>query len=243
MNPSPLPLSVAHASAWTTFGIGGLAIGMAALLTGLAARNGRRTALRVGIMVPAIMALQFGLARAGILQSWDRFPPPFMLMFVPTLVLTARWAFSNAGAKLAERLPFTLLIGAQAFRLPLELLMHHAAREGVMPVQLSYSGWNFDIITGATAFLVAVLAHRSKADRALLLAWNLVGLALLATVVGIALVSMPPVHAFGMDRLNTWVTYAPFVWLPGVLVPSALFLHLLSLRKLRMEADLARRRS
>ena len=26
MNPSSIPLSVAHASAWTTFGIGGLAL-------------------------------------------------------------------------------------------------------------------------------------------------------------------------------------------------------------------------
>lgn len=243
MNPSSIPLSVAHASAWTTFGIGGLALGMAAVLTRLAAWSDRRAGLRIGIAITAAMALQFTLARAGVFQSWERFPPPFMLMFVPTQVLTVRWALSDAGAKLAERLPFTLLIGAQAFRFPLELLMHHAAREGVMPVQLSYSGWNFDIVTGATAFLVAVLAHRSKAGRTLVLAWNLMGLALLATVVGIALASMPPVHAFGVDRLNTWVTYAPFVWLPGVLVPSALFLHLLSLRKLRMEAGLARRRS
>jgi MFS family permease len=240
MNPPPLPPAILHASAWTTYGIGGLALVMAALLTGLAARSGWRAGLWAGVAIAAVMALQFGLARAGVLQSWNRFPPPFMLMFVPTLVLTIRWAFSDAGTKLAERLPFALLVGPQAFRLPLELLMHHAAREGVMPVQLSYSGWNFDIITGATALLVAALAHRPRAGRTLLLAWNLMGLALLAIVVGIALASMPSIHAFGMDRLNTWVTYAPLVWLPGVLVPTALFLHHHSLRKLWMEAGQAR---
>jgi hypothetical protein len=243
MNTSPLSPPIPHASAWTTFGIGGLALAMAVLLTGLAIRSDRRAGLRVGIAIAAVMALQFGLARTGILQSLDRFPSPFLLMIVPTLVLTIRWAFSDSGTKLAERLPFALLIGTQAFRLPLELVMHHAAREGVMPTQLSYSGWNFDIVTGATALLVAALAHRPQARRSLLLAWNLMGLTLLAIVVGIALASMPSIHAFGRDRLNTWVTYAPFVWLPGVLVPSALFLHLLSLRKLWMEAGQARGRS
>ncbi|MDX1982954.1 MAG: hypothetical protein SFV51_21975 [Bryobacteraceae bacterium] len=39
--------------------------------------------------------------------------------------------------------------------LPLELVMHHAAAEGRMPVQMSYSGWNFDIVTGITAIPVA----------------------------------------------------------------------------------------
>ena len=243
MNPSPLPPGILHASVWITYGIGGLALAMAALLTGLAAQSGRRVGLGAGIAIAAVMALQFGLARTGILQSLDRFPSPFLLMIVPTLVLTIRWAFSDAGTKLAEHLPFVILIGAQAFRFPLELFMHHAAREGVMPTQLSYSGWNFDIVTGATALLVAALAHRPQARRSLLLAWNLMGLTLLAIVVGIALVSMPSIHAFGMDRLNTWVAFAPFVWLPGVLVPSALFLHLLSLRKLWMEAGQARGRS
>jgi hypothetical protein len=59
-------------------------------------------------------------------------------------------------------------------------------------------------------------------------------MAFLSIVVGIAVASMPTTHAFGPDRLNTWVTFAPFVWLPGVLVPIALFLHLVLWRKLRL---------
>jgi hypothetical protein len=208
---------------------------MATLIVGLATISARELGPLLGLGIATAMSLQFWLAHSGILQKWDRFPPPFMLLFVPTLVLTTRLAFSSLGKKLAENLSFMVLVGAQAFRLPLELVMHHAAREGVMPVQLSYSGWNFDVITGATAILVAIVGHRREVARPLLFAWNLMGSALLATVVGIALASMPPIHAFGSDRMNTWVTYAPFVWLPGMLVPIALFLHLLLWRKLRMQ--------
>ena len=37
---------------------------------------------------------------------------------------------------------------------------------------------------------------------------------------------------FGPERLNTWVAYAPFVWLPAVMVVCALIGHLVIWRKL-----------
>ena len=40
------------------------------------------------------------------------------------------------------------LVGVQAFRLPLELLMHRAGGLGIMPPELSYGGYNYDIVTG-----------------------------------------------------------------------------------------------
>ena len=44
---------------------------------------------------------------------------------------------------------------------------------------------------------------------------------------------MPMFHRFGMDRLNVWVADPPFVWLPTVMVLTALAGHLLMFRKLR----------
>lgn len=234
MMPAMSPLSPPAASPLVTYGIGGLAVGMALAMSGLASWISRRSGIRLGIAVALVMAAQFGLAHSGVLQAWSKVPPPFMLMLVPTLVLTTRLAFSGLGTSLARRLPWAMLIGLQAFRLPLELLMHRAVREGVMPVQLSYSGWNFDILTGASALVVAFLSLKGKVGRPLVTAWNLMGSLFLATVVGIALVSMPILQAFGPDRMNTWITFPPFVWLPGILVPTALFLHLVAWRKLRI---------
>ena len=62
--------------------------------------------------------------------------------------------------------------------------------------------------------------------------WNVLGLALLANIVGIAIASTPLFRAFGDDRLNTFVAYPPFVWLPAVLVTGALMGHILVWRKL-----------
>ena len=111
--------------------------------------------------------------------------------------------------------------------------MHRAVTEGIMPVQMSYSGWNYDIVTGASALVVAYLLRRTE-SRGLLMAWNLLGTILLAVIIGVAVASTPFLHAFGTApaQLNTFVTFAPFVWLPLILVPAALFGHLLVWRRL-----------
>jgi hypothetical protein len=126
--------------------------------------------------------------------------------------------------------PIAVLVAMQGFRLPLELAMHEMYERGVMPVQMSYSGRNFDIITGVTAFVVSWLVASGHGGRGLIIAWNLMGLALLLNVVTVAVLSMPLFRYFGDDKLNVWITYPPFVWLPAVMVLAALAGHLLIFR-------------
>jgi len=104
------------------------------------------------------------------------------------------------------------------------------AERGIMPSQMTYTGRNFDIVTGATAIVVAVLLRSGRGGRGLALGWNLLGLALLLNVVIVAIVSTPRFALFGPDRLNVWVAYPPFVWLPAALVLAALAGHLIVFR-------------
>ena len=220
-----MPLS--NASSVTTYGIVAITLVVAAMIMIGARSKG------VAFAIPVIMAAQLYLASSGILRQWERRPPPLMTMLAAGFVMTALLAFrASVGKQMALTLSFAALIGAQAFRLPLELVMHHAASDGVMPVQMSYSGSNFDVITGVTAILVAFLAANGSAPRWLLIAWNALGSLLLLNVIVIAVISTPGIAAFGSDHLNTWVAYAPFVWLPGILVPGALLGHLVVWRKL-----------
>ncbi len=230
-----------EASPAVTYGLAGIAVTMALLLVAMVFYGSRRHAPLAAMILAGVMLGEVALADAGILQRWDLRPPPFMLMFVPLTVMTVRLAFSKFAAALAAAMPLSLLVGMQAFRLPLELVMHQAALEGVMPPQLSYTGNNFDFVTGSSALLVGALLALNLAPRALVTLWNLMGLALLVSIVALALGSMPILHLFGPDKLNTWVTYPPFVWLPGLLVQTALFAHLLVWRKLRATAIAGRR--
>src|SRR5262245_41545777 len=194
----------------------------------------RRLVRRFALAALAWTALLVGAAAGGFLARWDSTPPPFALLPAGIVVLGVVIARSRAGDRLARGLPMAALVGYQAFRLPLELLMHRAYTDGVMPVQMSYSGRNLDIVTGSTAAVLAIALILRPLPRAVLLAWNVMGLALLANIVGIAVLSTPPIHYFGPDRLNTFVAWPPYVLLPGIMVLAAWAGHLIIFRALRL---------
>jgi hypothetical protein len=193
----------------------------------------RRAGLIVGAATAAWMVVTWIAAASGFLQEWDRTPPRFALIVIGVIVVSFALAFSAAGTRIAQHIPLWTLVAIQAFRLPLELAMHALVERGIMPVQMSYSGRNFDIVTGATAVIVALLVKWGSGRLSLVAVWNVLGLALLVNVVTVAIVSTPPIRYFGDDRVVTFVTYPPFVWLPAVMVVAALAGHLVIFRALR----------
>lgn len=104
-----------------------------------------------------------------------------------------------------------------------------------MPVELSFSGYNFDIVTGTGALVIFVLLRSGRSVApAVLWAWNIWGSFCLVAIAFIAVTSSPLVRLFGDDpsHLNTWVLYFPYVWLPVVLVTIAISSHVVIWRKL-----------
>jgi hypothetical protein len=232
-----------QASGVVEYGMAGIAVAVALVGAWAYARagvnrslRGRRFALALAV-IAAWMAVTGLAARSGILADFARRPPPMMFVVMGTAIAGLAVGLSRVGAQLASGLSFAALIGIQSFRLPLELVMHRAAREGVMPVHMSFSGYNFDIVAGAAAVVVAILLATGKAPRALAMAWNMVGALLLVTIVIIGVASLPMFAAFGdsPERLNTWMAYFPFVWLPTVMVATAFAGHIVIARKVILE--------
>jgi len=192
-----------------------------------------------GISIAALgtavwMAGTLALAVSGALRRWDATPPPFALLIATIALLAVIIAFTSIGGRIASQVPLWALVATQAFRLPLELAMHRLVARGIMPPQMSYTGRNFDIVTGLTAIIVALLLLTGRAGRRTAITWNVGGLALLINVVVIAILSTPKFHVFGTDHLSVFVTYPPFVWLPSVMVLAALAGHLLIFRAVRV---------
>ena len=196
-----------------------------------------RAAVMTGVATGAWMAITWNAAQSGILREWDRRPPPLFFFVAGVVGLAALIAFSRAGRRLARHVPLWVLVAVQAFRFPLELAMHAMSERGVMPSVMSYSGRNFDIVTGASAIAVALLSAAGLGSRRLVMAWNILGLLLLANVVIVAILATPVFRYFGEQQLNVWVTYPPFVWLPAVMVLAALAGHLVIFRALRGRED------
>ena len=184
----------------------------------------------------AWIAVTMGLAAAGVFRQWDRVPPPIMGVLVSVLVLGVLLARSPIGERLARGLPLAALVGLQSFRFPLEVVMHDAAERGLMPVQMSYSGRNFEIVTGISAVLLAAWLRVGRPPLAIVWAWNVMGLLLLANIVSVAVLSTPTFARFGStpDRLNAFVANPPYVLLPTVLVLTAWAGHLIVFRALSL---------
>jgi hypothetical protein len=226
------------------FGIPGIALFLAALFVyavfrsaeraGLPGRERVKQAVFAALGVSALMALMAALALTGVLARFDLRPPPLVLWMAGTLGAALAVGLSPLGRRLATELPFVALVGFQAFRLPLELVMHRAASDGVMPNVMSFTGYNFDILSGISAAVLGVALARGHVPRGVVVLWNALGVLLLANIVTIAVLATPIIRAFGEKELNLWVTQFPYCWI-AVMVASALLGHVLVARKLRAQ--------
>lgn len=204
----------------------------AELRLGAAPARARRQALVATACASAWLAVTFVLAASGFLADFEARPPRLLFAFPPALAACLVIALGSAGGRLARGLPVALLVGFQCFRVPVELVLHRLATEGVLPERMTYEGANFDILTGLAALPVAWLAWRDRLPRWGLVLFNVAGLALLATIVTIAILSMPYGFRHFQDGPANAVVFSwPFIWLPAFVVPAALFGHVLSLRQ------------
>ncbi len=236
MVPDSIHIASPAFDAVAAYGIGGLGVLVAAAFVMLFSR--RRPARRLGLAIGTVIVMSASAAAAwtGLLSRFDRVPPPMALMIAGVLAMGLALGLSRLGGDAAREVPLAHLIGLQAFRLPLELVMHRACTLGIMPPELSYSGYNFDIVTGlGAALLYLAITSQWSVPRLVLWAWNLWGFWCLAVIFGIAVTTSPMVRLFGDDprHVNTWVLFFPYVWLPVVMVTVAIAGHVTVARALR----------
>src|SRR5690606_13612389 len=135
----------------------------------------------------AIYLVVFGtLSSSGLLE--EKPMPYLMLFFLGNAICAIAFAFSPAGSWLAYGLPVQALVAFHSFRLPLELVLHEWAEQGTIPTTMTWTGQNFDIVSGALALLVTPALTRFQ-----WLAWvfNIVGFLLLLNVIRVAVMSSP----------------------------------------------------
>jgi len=220
-------------SSTLSLGFVALSLVMLVFMIVVVARSaGRPVGLIVGGVLVVWAALTAGLAASGVLTHFE---PPRVTVILMLEIVALVWLWrSESGARLAG-LPLGVLVGFQGFRVLVELLIHQAVLEGIAPQQMTWTGWNFDIVTGVSALIVGPLAGRLPP--LVVRAWNLVCAGILVVVLIVAMLSMPtPARVFAADPPNIWITQMPFVWLPAILVFAAFAGHVLTERHLRLQA-------
>ena len=170
------------------------------------------------------------LAESGVLAA----DPIRAVMFAAATNLAAlALALARPGAALATAVAPVYWVIFQGFRVPLEFVLHAWGEAGTIPVQMTWSGQNFDIVAGVLALVLGFAWLRRPA--ATWLGWtaHVVGLALLLNVGRIAATSLPTsFRAFdGAPLLLPF--HAPYIWILPFAVAAALFGHVVGLRAIR----------
>ena len=100
---------------------------------GEAVTERRRRTVRLGAAVLAWLSVTALMAASGVLRWFDATPPPFAVFALAGGVVGVAVSCSPLGTLLVRGLPLWVLVGFQVFRFPLELVMHRAYVEGIMP--------------------------------------------------------------------------------------------------------------
>lgn len=221
-----------------------LMLGLAKVLkhAGFSADRQKQLLLRTGLGLGGWLALLAGLGFAGFFAEFDTIPPRFPLMMVPPLVVIIRLASSPKASAILRQVPLAWLTAVQSFRIVMELLLWLGYLGFFVPKQMTFEGLNFDVLVGLTAPLIAWMVFaKEKWPRGAGIAWNLLSLALLVNILTIAVLSAPtPFQVFTAAPANTFIANFPFTWLPGFVVPFALFCHVVSLKQLLFPKDIKR---
>lgn len=179
--------------------------------------------------VLAVLALWLsGLTVLVASGRMPELPMSGLPFFFGTVMVVWVWLGASAtGARVAAAVPIAVLVGFQAFRLPLELVLHSWVSQGTISETMTWTGQNFDIISGVVALVAAPFATRSRA-----IAWvaNIVGSVLLLNVMRVALLSAPVPFGWNVQPPLLVALHLPYMFIGPICVGAALFGHIVLTR-------------
>jgi hypothetical protein len=227
-------------SLWAAALLGGAAAVLVAFLALGFVRAARRAGLAhpwaVASSVAAGQVVWLGatavLAGSGALADWSALPPRWSLLPLAALVTFALLTRSRTFRRLLAEVPPWQPVALQTFRVPVELAFWRLHLEGLAPVQVTFEGRNFDALVGLTAPVMAAGIAAGWVGPRLTVAWNLFGLAMLLNAIGTVATSTPgPLHLDWPGEPFTAIAAWPAIWIPALLAPAAIFLHVVSIRQ------------
>jgi hypothetical protein len=232
VNPVQIPaLATILFLAVTVFLFGSVVQGLVVSLRGIRHPNYTSVLYAVILGMLAWLSLLLSLSTKGFFAEFESLPPRVLISIVVPFAVIFFLTFKRSFGELLDQLHPAALIYLQAFRILVEVVLWLIYLDGDVPRQMTFEGWNFDIIAGITAPIAAWIAFGGgRNNKKLAIAWNILGMALLTNILTIAVLSFPQIGI--LTPPNYVVAYWPMIWLPGFVAPFAMMLHFFSLRQL-----------
>jgi hypothetical protein len=175
------------------------------------------------------------LDQIGLLNDLE-FPPRFAIfLIIPAFLFTGVFVYSNRNAQWIQNIPTQWLLYYQTFRIAIELLFVYSVSAGILHSNVTIEGYNYDMVIGFTALLVGLGFVYNKITIKWLRIWNYLGLAVIASIIFLFLTTLyaPQIYGLTGPLMPVDFTYYPYILVPGFLMPSAVFVHVLCLVRLK----------
>ena len=176
------------------------------------------------------------LDQSGILRSMVNPPRIPLLVILPAFILIVWFFVSGKHRPFTQNIPIWQPVLIQSFRIGVEFLILGIYLNGIGPVQATFEGYNFDIVSGLLAIPTAWFLYK-KMSFAKIAAWiwSILSLLLLANIVFIfnTLVMRPEMWGFAENPISVEFTKMPYILIAGFYMPFAVFLHAFTLTQLR----------
>lgn len=154
----------------------------------------------------------------------------FGLVLIPIIIFII-YLLRNKSFR--EKKDFKWSTAVHIVRFPVELLLFQLAIREWLPMEMTYKGWNFDIIPGLIAVILVLWMNYKEVNRKLLLAWNIIGLFLILFILTNGILSQELLYQkFGYSLPNKGIAYSPIILLAGVIVPIVIYTHISDIIKL-----------
>ena len=180
----------------------------------------------------------FVLSYTEVIKNLD-LPPRFPLfLIIPLFIFTGFFLYTHRNNEILHAIPKSWPVYYQSFRVLVESLFIMAVAENILPYQVTFEGYNMDMIFGASAPIIAFLAFQLKViSEKVVLAWNYLGLAVLVSIIILFITThyIPSLWGSPVSLGSIRIGEFANMLVPGFLMPSAVFMHILSILQLKQQ--------
>ena len=188
----------------------------------------------VPVMILAWLSLQFFISKTPFYYNLSMPPRIPLFMILPLIIFTGVFLYRNRNSSMFRFLPVHIPIFYQSFRVIIEVLFYFTFLEDILPIQVTFEGANYDVLLGISAIFMGIYALRKNASKKILIIWNVIGIGVVAFAAFTFVTSFYFPAIWGQEESNISLEFNqfPFLLLPLFFMPSAIFVHGLSIKQL-----------
>ncbi len=163
------------------------------------------------------------------------FPPKFFLAtIVPLFIFSGVFAYRNRKSSWLQNIPVQGLFFYQTFRILIEIIFVYTVAQGTLHPNVTIEGYNYDMVYAFSVLLIGLgIFQKIESHRKLVLAWNYLGLLVILSILIVfqTTIYLPEIYGDIEPFSGDFLQY-PYVLVPAFLMPSAVFVHCISIAQL-----------